>query len=58
MSALTIFVHANFKAFAQAASPALVAVRLVHEARPFTFGLAHVLAIPANRALFGGKKIQ
>jgi hypothetical protein len=48
---LTIFVHANFDAFAETASAALVAVGLVDQTGTFTLGLANVLAIPANGSL-------
>lgn len=52
----TIFVHSDFDTFAETASAALVAMSLVNKAGAFTLGLAHILAITANRTLFAGKK--
>ena len=43
-----VFVHSDFEAFAEAAGAALIAVRLVHDARSFTFGLADVLPVAAD----------
>jgi hypothetical protein len=48
---LTIFVHANFDTFAETTSAALVAMSLVNQTGTLTFGLANILAIPANGTL-------
>lgn len=48
---LTIFVHADLDALAQAACPALIAVRLVHQTGAFALGLAQVLPIAADGSL-------
>ena len=47
----TIFVHADLDAFSEPAGAALVAVRLVDDARAFALGLAHVLAVTSDGTL-------
>uniref|UniRef100_A0AAG5DIQ6 Uncharacterized protein n=1 Tax=Anopheles atroparvus TaxID=41427 RepID=A0AAG5DIQ6_ANOAO len=46
-----VLVHAHLEAFLEPAGAALVAVRLVHHARPVRLRLAHVLAAAADRPL-------
>ena len=46
-----VLVHADVEAPAEAAGAALIAVGAVHEAAALGLGLAHVLAVTADRAL-------